>query len=151
MNVLLINGPNLNLLGLREPYIYGKETLSEVEDRVKLRGERLGLKISSFQSNHEGALIDKIQSAPLIFSGIIINPGAYGHTSIALRDALLAIRLPVIEVHISNLARREKFRQRNLLSDIVIGTISGLGVFGYELALEALIDITEGGKDVSNK
>jgi len=144
MKVMLINGPNLNMLGTRERSIYGSITLAAIEERVHQRAAELGLQITSFQSNHEGAMIEKIHEAvDLGIDGIIINPGAYTHTSIAIRDALLSVQIPFIEVHISNISAREPFRQVNLFSDIALGTISGLGPLGYVLALDALKELNE--------
>lgn len=144
MKVMMINGPNLNMLGKREPSIYGSKALTDIEERVKKRAEELGLEITCFQSNHEGSLIDKIQeAADLGVDGIIINPAGYTHTSVAMRDALLSVQIPFIEVHISNIAAREEFRQVNLFSDIAEGTITGLGPYGYLLALDALKGLYE--------
>lgn len=139
MKVLMINGPNLNLLGTREKVIYGTASLSDIEQTAREKATSLGLELTAFQSNHEGDIIDKIHSARgLGISCILINPGGYTHTSVAIRDALLAVDIPFIEVHISNVSAREPFRQKDLFSDIAIGTISGLGTLGYILALEAL-------------
>ena len=139
--ILVIHGPNLNLLGKREPEIYGKETLEEINAGISQKGETLGLSVETFQSNHEGELIDRIQAAAADCSGIVINPGAYTHTSIALLDALLAVELPVIEVHLSNIHRRESFRQHSFTARAATGIIAGLGARGYLLALEALADL----------
>ena len=139
--VLVIHGPNLNMLGLREPGIYGQTRLAEIDTHLEILGQRWGLAVSCFQSNHEGAIVDKIQSVANATEGIIINPAAYTHSSIAIRDALLLLSVPIIEVHLSNVHRREEFRQRSLMSDIVTGQIVGLGVNGYYLALRALADI----------
>lgn len=140
MKILLLNGPNLNLLGEREPEVYGRTSLADIELRLEGIAAEHGATLESFQSNHEGALIDRIQAARLTHQGIIINPGGLTHTSIALRDALLATELPVIEVHLSNIYAREPFRRTSLVSDIAIGQVTGLGPIGYELALRALID-----------
>lgn len=137
-HILLINGPNLNLLGRREPAIYGATTLGELERDLGSRAQALGHRLSSFHSNAEGALIERIHAAPgedVAF--IVINPGAYTHTSIALRDALLGVAIPFIEVHISNVHAREAFRRRSYLSDVAVGVITGLGTVGYALALSA--------------
>lgn len=137
-NILLINGPNLNLLGRREPAVYGSTTLADVEREVVARGAALGHAVHCFQANGEGALIERIHAA--VDEGvefIVINPGAYTHTSIALRDALLGVAIPFIEVHISNVHAREPFRRHSYLADIAVGVISGLGTHGYLLALEA--------------
>ncbi|MCX7946102.1 MAG: type II 3-dehydroquinate dehydratase [Hydrogenophilus sp.] len=137
--ILVLNGPNLNLLGLREPDLYGHTTLSEIHSRLVERAGSLAI-IDTFQSNHEGALIDRIQAT--LEDGtdfILINPGAYTHTSIAIRDALLAVQIPYIEIHLSNTYSREPFRHRSYLSDKALGIIIGLGAFGYEAALEAAL------------
>lgn len=139
MNILVINGPNLNLLGRREPHIYGRMTLGEIEERLRERAAELGAALRFFQSNHEGALIDALHEAREWAQGLIINPGGYGHTSIALCDAVTALGVPTIEVHLSNLAAREPFRQHSLLTGACWGQIMGLGWKGYELALEALV------------
>ena len=136
--ILILNGPNLNLLGAREPEIYGSDTLEEVMDGVGRRAVELGCVIETAQSNAEGALVDRIQQAGREgVDFILCNPGAYAHTSIALRDALLGVGVPFIEVHLSNVFAREEFRQASYLSDIAVGVISGLGAQGYRLALEA--------------
>jgi 3-dehydroquinate dehydratase II len=136
--VLLINGPNLNLLGTREPHRYGTTTYLDLIDHLRQIANALSFSLECRQSNHEGALIDWIHAAQGDTDGLIINPGAYSHTSIAIRDALIAVNLPTIEIHISNLAQREPFRHHSYLSDVVIGTLSGFGVYGYELALNAM-------------
>ncbi|MGE0859056.1 MAG: type II 3-dehydroquinate dehydratase [Gammaproteobacteria bacterium] len=136
--LLLINGPNLNLLGLREPGVYGSATLADVEQRCAAVAAGLGHDLAAFQSNGEGALVDRIHAARSEgVAFILINPGAYTHTSVALRDALLGVQIPFIEVHISNVHAREAFRHHSYLSDIAVGVICGLGVQGYELALAA--------------
>lgn len=140
MKILVLHGPNLNLLGEREPEVYGRTTLAEIDARLREQGAKRSAEVESFQSNHEGALLDRIQSARRTHQGIIINPGGLTHTSVALRDALVACSLPVIEVHLSNIHAREEFRQRSLVAGIALGQISGLGAKGYELALEALLD-----------
>ena len=138
MKILLINGPNLNLLGTREPQLYGATTLADVEAMCVERGRALGVDVACFQSNHEGALIDRIHAARGEGVGfIIINPGAYTHTSIALRDALSGVAIPFIELHVSNVHKREAFRHHSYLSDIADGVIVGLGASGYALALTA--------------
>jgi 3-dehydroquinate dehydratase-2 len=135
-NILIINGPNLNLLGLREPSIYGATMLSDVETTTKQKGTELNVSVSTFQSNHEGAIIDRIHKAhEEMVDTIIINPGALTHTSVALRDALLAVSIPFVEVHITNVHAREPFRHHSYLSDKASAVICGLGVFGYEAAL----------------
>ena len=142
-NILIVNGPNLNLLGSREPETYGSATLGEIEADCMTAGEGLGLAIETFQSNSEGALVDRIQAARQDSAGIIINPGAYTHTSIALLDALLACELPVIEVHLSNIHRREAFRHTSYVSKAATGVICGLGPEGYLLALTAMARLIE--------
>ena len=141
MRILLINGPNLNTLGTREPEIYGITTLPEIEAHVGDRAEALNVEVRSFQSNSEGALIDFIQAETADAAGIIINPGALTHYSLALRDALAASGLPAIEVHISNIYGREHFRRRSVTAACCRGIVAGLGWHGYVAALEALIDI----------
>ena len=136
--VLIINGPNLNMLGKREPEIYGKTTLDEINSMLEEHGKRLGIAVETFQSNHEGAIVDKIQEAAKAQKGIIINPAAYTHTSVAIRDALLLLDIPVIEIHISNIHKREPFRHKSLISDVATAQIVGFGVKGYSMALEAL-------------
>ena len=136
-NVLIINGPNINMLGVREKDVYGALTYGELCDKLTRMAKDLKISLEIFQSNHEGALVDKIQGARKTADLIIINPGAYTHTSIALRDALAAVRVPFIEVHISNIYAREEFRHKSFLSDIAAGLIAGFGVEGYYFALEA--------------
>lgn len=137
---LVVHGPNLNLLGTREPDIYGAETLAEVDARLVRFGADHGLQIETFQSNHEGALIDRIQQAKQDgFSALVINPGGYTHTSVALRDAIAAVNLPTIEVHLSNIHARETFRHNSYIAPIAIGQICGLGTIGYELAIRGLL------------
>lgn len=138
--IYILNGPNLNLLGKREPEIYGHETLQDVQTRCEKRAEALGLKIEFRQSNEEGELVDWIQEARARGSGLIVNAGAYTHTSVAMLDALLASEIPCVEVHLSNIFRREEFRQHSYISQGAIGIICGFGVKGYELALEALAE-----------
>ena len=136
--VLVIHGPNLNLLGTREPETYGNKTLAHINDAIVKKGTALGMDVETFQSNHEGAIVDKIQTARNGYHGVIINPAAYTHTSIAIRDALVVLDIPVIEVHLSNIFKREPFRHHSMISDIVTGKIIGLGHHGYLLALEAI-------------
>ena len=137
-NVLVIHGPNLNMLGLREPNIYGKQTLEEINAALKLQAERLELHMETFQSNHEGSIVDKIQQAHDSFDGIVINPAAYTHTSIAIRDALSVLDIPVVEVHLSNIYKRESFRRTSMISAVVTAQITGFGARGYLLALDGL-------------
>jgi 3-dehydroquinate dehydratase-2 len=137
-NVLVIHGPNLNMLGTREPDIYGHQTLEEINAALTAQADRLGLYIETFQSNHEGDMVDKIQQAHDSFHGIIINPAAYTHTSIAIRDALSLLNIPVVEVHLSNIYKRESFRRTSMISAVVTAQISGFGSQGYLLALEGL-------------
>lgn len=139
MRILVLNGPNLNMLGTREPEVYGRDTLQDILDRVEQRATELGVDIVAFQSNHEGALIDFLQEQAREARGIIINPGAYGHTSYALRDAIVGTGLPTVEVHISNVFAREPFRHVSVLSAVCKGIISGLGWRGYVHALESLV------------
>ena len=135
-HILVLNGPNLNLLGTREPEIYGRLTLSELEAGLKRLADDLSVGLSTFQSNHEGALVDRIQQARQDgTTHIIINAGAYTHTSVAIRDALAGIGMPFIEVHLSNVYRREPFRHHSYLSELAIGVIAGLGPMGYEAAV----------------
>lgn len=135
-HILVLNGPNLNLLGTREPEIYGHLTLSELEASLKRLADELSVGLSTFQSNHEGALVDRIQQARQDgTTHIIINAGAYTHTSVAIRDALAGIGMPFIEVHLSNVYRREPFRHHSYLSELAIGVIAGLGPTGYEAAV----------------
>lgn len=139
--ILVLHGPNLNMLGKREPEIYGSATLEDINaDLVKL-GEARGVVIDTFQSNHEGELVDRIQAARNDYDGVIINPAAYTHTSVAIRDAILLLDIPIVEIHLSNIYKRESFRHTSLLADIVTGQISGLGVIGYQLALEAIVSL----------
>ncbi|KAJ5713948.1 catabolic 3-dehydroquinase [Penicillium malachiteum] len=135
-SILLINGPNLNLLGTREPHIYGSTTLPDVESNAKAQATSLGATLESFQSNHEGAIVDRIQEARGKVDGIIINPGAYTHTSVAIRDALLGVAIPFIELHVSNVHAREPFRHHSYFSDKAAAIIVGLGVYGYKVAVE---------------
>lgn len=145
MNVLLLNGPNLNLLGEREPAIYGSTTLSELEAQVATRAAELGVVLQAFQSNHEGALIDRLHAARRWAHGVIFNPGAYTHTSYALRDAIAGTGLRVVEVHLSDLGKREAFRQVSVIADVAAHRIQGKGVRGYLEALEWLARASERG------
>jgi len=139
LRVLVLNGPNLNTLGTREPAVYGMVTLPQIQDMLEARGKELNAAITCFQSNYEGALIDCIQEHAEVIDGIIINPGAFTHYSLAVRDALAAVKVPTIEVHISNIYAREAFRHHSVMAAICKGHIVGLGWRGYLLALEALV------------
>ncbi|MBA4366177.1 MAG: type II 3-dehydroquinate dehydratase [Desulfobacterium sp.] len=136
--ILVIHGPNLNMLGKREPEVYGNNTLENINNEISSKGSDLNLEVETFQSNHEGAIVEKLQNAMEKVSGLIINPAAFTHTSVAIRDAVLLLNIPIIEVHLSNIYKRESFRHKSMLSDIVTGQIAGLGVIGYILALEAI-------------
>ena len=139
--ILVIHGPNLNLLGQREPEIYGKVTLKNIDNELKKIAQKRKIKLTIKQSNHEGEIVDLIGKAKLKYNAILINPAAYTHTSVAVRDAILASGVLTIEVHLSNIYSREEFRQRSLISPVVKGTISGFGPKSYILGLEALIDL----------
>jgi 3-dehydroquinate dehydratase-2 len=138
MRVTVLNGPNLNLLGTREPEIYGRATLDQVESLVQVEAAHLGIAVEWFQSNHEGALIDQIQSLPGRADGLILNAGAYTHTSLAIRDALLAVRIPFVEVHLSNPFARDEARRHSQVADLALGVIAGFGPQSYLLGLRAL-------------
>ncbi|HON71771.1 MAG TPA: type II 3-dehydroquinate dehydratase [bacterium] len=144
MQILVINGPNLNRLGLREPEIYGRFTMKDLENLIREEGEALGLKVDFFQSNSEGAIIESIQNAKNKYDGIIINPGAYTHYSIAIRDAIAGENIPTVEVHISNIYKREEFRHHSLIAPVAIGQIAGFGIYGYTLALYGLNNYLRG-------
>ena len=140
MNILLINGPNLNLLGTREPEIYGNKTLRDIEkDLIKVAKEK-SINLECFQSNYEGKIVDKIQESVNSIQGIIINAGAFTHTSISIRDALIGSKIPFVELHISNIFSREDFRKESFLTDKAIGIISGFGFYSYTLALDGIIE-----------
>ena len=139
MKILLLHGPNLNLLGSREPEIYGKMDLSEINKQVVDLGSKMGVEVSCMQSNHEGVLIDALHDARDWASGVIINPGGYTHTSVALRDAIAGIGIPVVEVHLSNVYAREEFRHKSLISAVCAGKISGFGWRSYLLGLHAIV------------
>ncbi len=138
--ILVLNGPNLNMLGIREPQTYGSQTLADIEAMCVAEGQMLGLEVTCRQSNIEGELVTWIQQALGAYAGIVINPGAYSHTSIAIHDALRAVALPVIEVHLSNIYTREAFRHHSYVSPVATGVICGLGATGYKLALHALAE-----------
>lgn len=145
-SVLVINGPNLNLLGLREPALYGHDTLASIEAHLKEVAAQLNLEIACFQSNHEGAIVDAIQAARTTTDFILINAGAYTHTSVAIRDALLGVEIPFIEIHLSNVYAREDFRHHSYLSDKAKGVIAGFGADGYEFALRKAAKLIAAGK-----
>lgn len=138
MKILVINGPNLNLLGEREPGIYGDQSYSTLSEMVMDKADELGVKCEIFQSNHEGAIIDKLHSARKDFDGVVLNAGAYTHYSYAIRDAIAAIKIPVIEVHISNVFARDEFRKNSVIAPVCKGSISGFGFAGYLMAMDAL-------------
>jgi len=140
LRILVVHGPNLNLLGKREPEIYGTQTLADIDADLALVAKDLCVEIEAVQSNHEGELIDRIQESMGVADGILINPGGFTHSSVALRDALVATDLPVVEVHLSNVYARESFRQLSYISPIAVGVISGLGAQGYRFGLEALVE-----------
>ncbi|WP_281856521.1 type II 3-dehydroquinate dehydratase [Litoreibacter halocynthiae] len=137
-SVLVLNGPNLNLLGTRQPEVYGSVTLADVEDLCVTHGKSLGIKVNCLQSNHEGVLIDAIHDAKGTHGGIILNAGAFTHTSVALMDAIASVELPVVEVHLSNIHAREPFRHKSFIAPVALGQIAGFGAKGYVLALDAL-------------
>lgn len=139
MKILIINGPNLNLLGKREPEIYGAETLDRINGSLLEDARKIGVCLEFFQSNSEGELVDAIQGAAGIIDGIIINPAAYTHTSIAIRDAISAVAIPTVEVHLSNVYSREEFRHKSFIAPVAIGQIAGFGSAGYKLALDGLV------------
>lgn len=139
MNILVIHGPNLNMLGKREPEIYGSKTLEDINSALRDQAKKLDTEIEFFQSNSEGEIVGKIQSAMDKCDGLLINPGAYTHTSVAIRDAILSTGLPVVEVHISNVHKREEFRHKSFISGVALGVISGFGVDSYFLGLSGLV------------
>lgn len=141
MKILILHGPNLNLLGTREPEIYGSMTLVDINQKMVALGTELNAEITCLQSNHEGALIDALQDARAWANGVVFNPGGYTHTSVALRDAISAIVIPVIEVHLSNVYAREDFRHTSLVSAVCKGKVTGFGWHSYELGLRGLVDI----------
>jgi 3-dehydroquinate dehydratase-2 len=141
MKILVIHGPNLNLLGRREPDIYGSFTLDDINNRLAALAVELGVGVSFYQSNHEGELVQKIQDAMGVYQAIVINPGAYTHTSVALRDAIASTGIPTVEAHISNIYRREEFRKHSYISGVAIGQITGFGADSYLLALRAAVGL----------
>jgi 3-dehydroquinate dehydratase II len=149
-SVLVLHGPNLNLLGLREPGIYGATTLAQIDARLIELGASLNTAVQSFQSNHEGALVDTIHAARDRYQGIVINAGAYTHTSIAIRDAISAVQIPTVEVHLSNIYKREEFRHHSYLASIVVGQISGFGANSYYLGLQAIVAHLEGLRSIAH-
>lgn len=144
MRVLVLHGPNLNLLGTREPQVYGTFTLEEINASLKQLADKLGVEVVFFQSNHEGELVDRLHQAVGKEDAVVFNPGAYTHYSLALRDAVAAIGLPVIEVHLSNIYAREEFRRHSVIAPVAAGQISGLGPLGYRLALQAAVELVQG-------
>jgi len=141
--ILVIHGPNLNMLGKREPEKYGTSTLDEINANIAAHGSKTGIEVHIFQSNHEGNIVEKIQQARNVFDALIINPAAYTHTSIAIRDAVLLLDIPVVEIHLSNIYKREPFRHQSMLCDVVTGQIAGFGVYGYIMALDAIVNIIQ--------
>ena len=141
MKILVLHGPNLNLLGTREPELYGSMTLDGINEKLITLGRELGVEVECLQSNHEGALIDALQDAQVWAGGVVFNPGGYTHTSVALRDAISAIQIPVVEVHLSNVYAREEYRHTSLVSAVCKGKVSGFGWRSYQLGLRGLIDI----------
>ena len=139
MNIVVVNGPNLNLLGRREPHLYGHTTLADVEARLREVGAELGASVRCVQHNGEGQLVDAIQALAGAADGVVVNAGAYTHTSIALRDALIGVGVPVVEVHVTNVHAREPFRHRSMLASAALGVLCGFGTYGYELALRGLV------------
>jgi 3-dehydroquinate dehydratase II len=139
LSILILHGPNLNLLGMREPDIYGSMTLAKIEELLKADALALGVSVKFFQSNHEGALIDTIQQALSQHDGIVFNPGGYTHTSVALRDAISGVGVPLVEVHLSNIHKRESFRHHSFIAPVAVGQISGFGAESYRLGLQAIV------------
>jgi len=144
--ILVIHGPNLNMLGKREPATYGFETMEEINTRLVDCGRQAEIEVHTFQSNHEGEIVEKIQQARDQYDALIINPAAYTHTSIAIRDALMLLNIPIIEIHLSNIYKREPFRHKSMLCDIVTGQITGFGMYGYIMAIDAIKNIFHAGE-----
>ena len=138
-NILVVHGPNLNLLGTREPEIYGAQTLADINAHLQAIASELGVKLTAFQSNHEGEIVEAIHQARTQYDAIIINPAAFTHTSVAIRDAVAGVNIPFVEVHLSNVHQREAFRHHSYFSDLAVGVICGLGAYGYEAALRFLV------------
>jgi 3-dehydroquinate dehydratase II len=141
--IIILNGPNLNLLGLREPEVYGRATLADLESEIREEAESLGVPVEFFQSNHEGALIDRLHQARGSVTGALLNPGGLTHTSVSLRDAVVGVGFPVIAVHLTNILGREPFRRRDLIAPVCIGSIIGLGPIGYRIGLRALLAVSK--------
>ncbi|MEO0771476.1 MAG: type II 3-dehydroquinate dehydratase [Cyanobacteria bacterium J06649_4] len=139
LSILVLNGPNLNMLGKREPGIYGSQTLEDINLQLKKVASALDIELTFFQSNHEGALVDQIQLALSLHQGILINPGAYTHTSVAIRDAIAAVAIPTVEIHLSNIHKREALRHHSYIAPVAVGQISGFGADSYRLGLEGLV------------
>ena len=140
MKILCVNGPNLNLLGTREPDKYGTETLAQIEKNEKSKAQELGVEVDFYQNNIEGEIVNAIQAAKGVYDGIIINPAAYTHTSVAIRDAISAVMIPSVEIHLSNIHTREEFRHKSFTAPVCVGQITGFGSYGYILALFAIVD-----------
>ena len=150
MKILIVNGPNLNMLGKREPEIYGLMSMEDIHENMRKVAEQANIEIEFFQSNYEGEIIDKIQECVGTCDGIIINPAGFSHTSISIRDAISAVKLPCVEVHVTNIYKREEFRQKSITAGACIGIISGFGPLGYHLALISLLQILEQIKTTQN-
>ena len=140
MRILILNGPNINLTGTRQPDVYGKTSLDDINDSIIESAESLGIDVDFFQTNHEGTIVDKLQEADFVYDGVILNAGAFSHYSVAILDAVYAVHIPVIEVHMSNIYAREEFRRTSVISPACRGTITGFGAFSYHLALAAMTE-----------